>query len=65
VTAVLAGVLYTVGGRTLAYTLCSVVMVALAVGAYALVGADYRNRQALHLDDQIVNDPASAVTGHA
>jgi MFS family permease len=65
ITAVLAGVLYTVGGRTLAYTLCSVVMVLLAVGAYVLVGPEYRNRQALHLDDSVVNDPASAVTGHA
>ena len=64
-TAVLAGVLYTVGGRSLAYTVCAVVMVCLAVGAYVLVGAEYRNRQALHLDDEIVNDPASAVTGHA
>lgn len=64
-TSVLAGVLYTVGGRTLAYTVCAVVMVVLAVGAYVLVGPEYRNRQALHLDDEIVHDPASAVTGHA
>ncbi len=63
-TAVLAGVLYTVGGRELAYTVCAVIMVVLAVGAYLLVGAEYRNRQALHLDDEI-RDPASAVTGHA
>ena len=65
ITAVAAGVLYTIGGRTLAYTLCSVIMVLLAVGAYVLVGPEYRNRQALHLDDAVVNDPASAVTGHA
>lgn len=64
-TAVLAGVLYTVGGRTLAYTVCAIVMVVLAVGAYVLVGPEYRNRQALHLPDEVVNDPASAVTGHA
>ena len=64
-TAVLAGVLYTVGGRTLAYTVCSVVMVMLAVGAYVLVGPEYRNRQALHLGDDHVPDPATAVTGHA
>ncbi len=64
-TAVLAGVLYTLGGRTLAYTVCAVVMVMLAVGAYVLVGPEYRNRQALHLDDEIIHDPASAVTGHA
>lgn len=65
ITAVLAGVLYTLGGRTLAYTVCAVIMVALAIGAFVLVGADYRHRQALHLDDSVVNDPASAVTGHA
>jgi MFS family permease len=64
VTAVLAGVLYTIGGRTVAYTVCAVIMVALAVGAYVLVGADYRNRQALDLEGP-VPDPASAVTGHA
>ena len=52
-TAVAAGVLYTVGGRTLAYTLCAVIMVLLAVGAYVLVGPEYRNRQALHLDDAV------------
>jgi MFS transporter, DHA1 family, tetracycline resistance protein len=65
VTAVLAGALYTLGGRTLAYTVCAVIMVALAIGAFVLVGPEYRNRQALHLDDEVVNDPASAVTGHA
>ena len=64
-TAVLAGVLYTVGGRELAYSVCAVIMVALAVGAYLLVGAEYRNRQALHLDDAEVRDPATAVTGPA
>ncbi len=64
-TSVLAGVLYTVGGRTLAYTVSAVVMLALAIGAYIYVGPEYRNRQALHLDDKIVRDPASAVTGHA
>jgi MFS family permease len=64
VTAVLAGVLYTLGGRTVAYTVCAVIMVALAIGAYVLVGADYRNRQALELEGP-VPDPASAVTGHA
>jgi MFS family permease len=62
-TAVLAGVLYTVGGRTLAYTVCSAIMVVLAVGAYVLVGPEYRNRQALHLDDVVVREPVA--TGHA
>lgn len=64
-TAVLAGVLYTIGGRSLAYSVCAVIMVVLAIGAYVLVGPDYRNRQALHLADEVVNDPVSAVTGHA
>lgn len=35
-TAVVAGVLYSAGGRVLAYTFCSVVMVALAAGSYSL-----------------------------
>lgn len=35
-TAVLAGVLYSVGGRVLAYSVCAVVMVCLSVGAYVL-----------------------------
>ncbi len=67
VTSVLAGVLYTVGGRTLAYTVCAVVMVGLSVGAYWLVGPEYRNRQALDVDPEAHRspDPASAITGHA
>ena len=61
VTSVLAGVLYTVGGRTLAYTVCAVVMLLLAVGAYWLVGPEYRNRQALdgHVGD-ITRPPAAS-----
>ena len=62
VTAVLAGVLYSWGGRVLAYTTCSVIMITLAVGAYALAGPEYRLRRA---PDELVLDPASAVTGHA
>jgi hypothetical protein len=46
VTSVLAGVLYTVGGRELAYSVCAIVMVALAVGAYWLVGPDGRRMRA-------------------
>ena len=42
ITAVLAGVLYSWGGRTLAYTTCAVVMVALAVGAWLLAGPQAR-----------------------
>ncbi len=63
VTAVLAGVLYSVGGRTLAYTVCAVIMVGLAVGAYAMAGEQYRSRTGG--TRPIDPDPATAVTGHA
>ncbi len=49
VTAVLAGVLYGWGGRVLAYTTCTVVMIALAVGAWVLAGAEYRARRGDHV----------------
>jgi MFS family permease len=42
VTAVAAGALYEWGGRALAYTTCSVVMVALAGTAWVLAGPSYR-----------------------
>jgi MFS family permease len=42
ITAVLAGVLYSWGGRTLAYTTCAVVMIALTVGAWLLAGPQAR-----------------------
>ena len=42
ITAVVAGVLYSWGGRTVAYTVCAVVMVVLAVGAWVLAGPDNR-----------------------
>lgn len=45
ITAVLAGVLYGAGGRVLAYTVCSVVMIALSVGAWFLAGPEYRARK--------------------
>jgi MFS family permease len=62
-TAQLAGALYTVGGRELAYTVCTGVMLCLAIGAYLLAGPEYRGRRP---DDEPVGvDPASAVTGHA
>lgn len=66
VTSVLAGVLYTVGGRALAYSVCAVIMVGLAAGAFWLVGPEYRNRQALHLDvdRRGTPEPDVAVTGH-
>lgn len=63
ITAVMAGVLYSVGGRVLAYSTASALMVVLAIGAYLLAGPEYRGR---HLPvEPIETDPASAVTGHA
>jgi MFS family permease len=64
-TAVLAGVLYSAGGRTLAYAVCGLVMVALAGGAYAVAGPDYRARRDPTAERAVEPDPASAVTGHA
>jgi MFS family permease len=60
-TAVLAGVLYDVGGRTLAYTTCSVIMIALAVGAYLLAG-EHRARRP---KTPVAAPTEPAVTGHA
>lgn len=65
VTAVLAGVLYSVGGRVLAYTVCAVLMVALAVGAFVLAGPRRGARDVAGDVDALVTDPATAVTGHA
>jgi hypothetical protein len=62
-TAVLAGVLYSQGGRVLAYTTCTIIMVTLAVAAFALAGPEYRGRRAI--DTELLVDPAAAVTGHA
>jgi MFS family permease len=45
ITAVLAGVLYGWGGRVLAYTTCSVVMIALAAAAWVLAGPEFRARR--------------------
>lgn len=44
-TAVLAGVLYSWGGRELAFTTCSVVMIALSLGAWLLAGPEVRARR--------------------
>jgi MFS family permease len=63
VTAVLAGVLYDVGGRTLAYTVCSVVMLVLASTAWLLAGPDLRRRH--DVVESPVVDPSVVVTGHA
>jgi hypothetical protein len=42
ITAVIAGVLYSWGGRTLAYSACAAVMVLLSVGAWMLAGPEHR-----------------------
>lgn len=44
-TAVLAGVLYSWGGRELAFTTCSVVMISLSLGAWFLAGPEVRARR--------------------
>ena len=59
VTAVLAGVLYSWGGRALAFTTCSVVMIALSLGAWVLAGPEVRSRRGdFGLSDQ---QPAGVV----
>lgn len=63
VTAQLAGALYAVGGRELAYPVCSVVMIAMAAGAFFLAGPEYRRKRPTDVSPD--PDPASAVTGHA
>jgi MFS family permease len=62
-TATLAGALYTLGGRELAYSVCSIVMVLMAGGAFLLAGPEYRGKRPTDVSAEI--DPASAVTGHA
>ncbi len=47
VTAVMAGVLYSWGGRTLAFTTCSVLMLVLVSSAYLLAGPEYRSRRGI------------------
>jgi MFS family permease len=44
-TAVLAGALYSWGGRTLAYSVCSVIMLALVATSYMLAGPEFRARR--------------------
>jgi MFS family permease len=62
-TALLAGVLYSWGGRALAYTTCSTLMVLMAITALVLAGPEYRARRGANID--LIVDPATAVTGHA
>jgi hypothetical protein len=45
ITAVMAGVLYSWGGRALAFTTCSVVMITLSAGAWFLAGPGVRARR--------------------
>ena len=59
----MAGVLYSVGGRVLAFSTASALMVVLAVGAYLLAGPEYRGKHIPVHDLQ--PEPATAVTGHA
>lgn len=63
ITAQLAGALYALGGRELAYSTCSVVMVLMAGGAFWLAGPAYRSKRPTDVPPE--PDPASAVTGHA
>ena len=59
ITAVLAGVLYSWGGRTLAYTVCAVVMIALSIGAWVLAGPEHRARRGF--DETIPSEPVGAI----
>jgi MFS family permease len=45
ITAVLAGVLYSWGGRELAFTTCSIVMISFSLGAWFLAGPEVRSRR--------------------
>lgn len=62
-TAQLAGALYEVGGRTLAYSVCTAVMFAMAAGSFVLAGPEYRAKRPVDVPGE--PDPSSAVTGHA
>jgi hypothetical protein len=64
ITSVMAGALYTWGGRSLAYSVCAGVMVVMAVTAYVLAGPTYRAMRGSVVGDVTI-DPAAAVTGHA
>jgi MFS family permease len=58
ITAVVAGVLYSWGGRTVAYTVCAVVMVVLSVGAWVLAGPENRARRGA--DGALASEPVGA-----
>ena len=63
ITAQLAGALYMWGGRELAYTVCMIVMLFMAGGAFLLAGPEYRAKRPTDVSPG--PDPVSAVTGHA
>jgi MFS family permease len=63
IAAPLAGALYMVGGRELAYTVCAIVMLLLASGAFLLAGPEHRRKRPTNAS--LEPDPVSAVTGHA
>jgi MFS family permease len=63
ITAQLAGLLYELGGRTLAYSVCAGVMFSMALGAWVLAGPVYRAKRPRAVPAP--PDPQSAVTGHA
>lgn len=63
ITAAAAGVLYSWGGRELAYTACTVLMLCLAGGAYILAGPGLRATRGPVIGTPLP-DPVSAVTGH-
>jgi MFS family permease len=62
-TAVLAGVLYSVGGRELAFWVASATIATLAVSAAILAGPEGRAMRGS--EQELSTEPASAVTGHA
>lgn len=60
ITAVLAGALYTWGGRTLAYTVCSALMVCLVATSFVLAGPERRALRA-PVGDEPRPDPVLAL----
>lgn len=59
ITAVAAGALYTWGGRTLAYSVCSALMLALVATSYVLAGPEQRARRGVEPEEPV----ALATTG--
>ena len=61
IAAAMAGLLYSWGGRTLAYSVCTALMLCLAIGAYVLAGPEVRNTRGT-VTGISTPDPVSAVT---